>query len=322
MIKADMKKGRRFRIRILLSVIVFSALAGCGSSEPEMPDKSQAGKQSVVSEDESDMPKEYNNLPVYKYQQKEIRVMNDGKKIYGVAYIPETGETKVPLVICAHGLGADYASCLDYAEEFATHGLAAYCFDFRGGGGNRSDGKTTEMSVMTEVSDLESVLAAAKEWEFVDAKRIVFFGESQGGIASAIAAARCVDDVAGLILEYPAFLVSDAVRELYDSPEEVPESFFFNWITVGRPYVVDMMDYDVYGEIGNYEKKVLLMHGSADSIVPISYSERAAEVYADVDYYVMNGAGHGFWGTAYDQSLLYIFDYLQEIGVLKSPDKP
>ncbi|MCM1194118.1 MAG: hypothetical protein NC548_42425 [Lachnospiraceae bacterium] len=86
--------------------------------------------------------------------------------------------------------------------------------------------------------------------------------------------------------------------------------------------VVDMMDYDVYEEIGSYEKKVLLMHGSADSIVPISYSERAAEVYEDVDYHVMDGAGHGFRGTAYEQSLLYIFDYLQEIGALKSPGEP
>ena len=36
------------------------------------------------------------------------------------------------------------------ADYFARHGIAAYCFDFRGGGGSRSEGSTTEMSVMTE----------------------------------------------------------------------------------------------------------------------------------------------------------------------------
>ncbi|MCM1193988.1 MAG: lysophospholipase [Acetatifactor muris] len=301
---------------ILMFLVAFFTLAGCGISESEVPDKNQMGQQSMRTENKSAMPNEHGNLEVYEYRQQEITVLNNEQKIYGIAYIPETGEQKIPLVICAHGLGADYASCLDYAEEFATHGLAVYCFDFRGGGGIRSDGDTTEMSVMTEVSDLESILAAAEEWEFVDTGRIVLFGESQGGIASAIAAARHTERVAGLILEYPAFLVSDSVRELYDSPEEVPESFFFNWITVGRPYVVDMWDYDVYGEIGNFEKKVLLMHGSADRIVPISYSDRAAEVYENADYYVIDGAGHGFWGAAYHQSLTYIYGYLQEIGVI------
>ena len=49
-----------------------------------------------------------------------------------------------------------------------------------------SDGSTTQMSVMTEVSDLEAVLAAAKSWDFVDADRIILNGFSQGGIVSAI----------------------------------------------------------------------------------------------------------------------------------------
>lgn len=62
-------------------------------------------------------------------------------------------------------------------------------------------------------------------------------------------------------------------------------------------------------------KKVLLMHGDADGIVPISYSNRAALVYDDVDYYVIEGAGHGFHGDAFDEAVRHIFDYLQETGL-------
>ena len=43
-------------------------------------------------------------------------------------------------------------------------------------------------------------------------------------------------------------------------------------IYAGRIYVADMWDYDVYAEIGNYTKPVLLMHGDRDGIVPISYA--------------------------------------------------
>lgn len=259
---------------------------------------------------------ELESLPTYEYVQQEIEVYNNGQKIYGIAYIPDTGTERVPLAICAHGLGGSYRSNIAYAEQLAMHGIAAYCFDFRGGGGSRSDGETTEMSVMTEVSDLEAILSAASLWDFVDKDRIILLGTSQGGITSAIAAARHTDEIKGLVLMYPAFLVGDAVHEQFDSLEEVPDSFRFNWITAGRPYVEDMWDYDVYDEIGNYTDKVLLMHGNADSIVPISYSDLAAETYEDVDYYVIDGAGHGFNGDAFDEAIRHIFDYLQKIGVI------
>ena len=77
-----------------------------------------------------------------------------------------------------------------------------------------------------------------------------------------------------------------------------------------------MWDYDVYKEIGNYTDKVLLLHGSADSIVPLSYSDRAAQVYEDVEYHVIEGAGHGFSGSAFDEAAGYVFDYLQQIEII------
>lgn len=261
------------------------------------------------------------SLPVYDYEQHEIEVTNNGQKIYGIAYIPNTGEEKVPLVISAHGLGGSYQSNLAYAEQLASHGMATYSFDFRGGGGNRSDGSTTEMSVMTEVSDIEAILDAASGWDFVDTQRIVLLGTSQGGIVSAIAAARHTNEVAGAILMYPAFVVHDDIHKRFSSLDEVPSVYQFNWITAGRPYVEDMWDYDVYTEIGNYTKKVLLMHGNEDGIVPISYSDRAADVYPDVEYYVIDGAGHGFSGNAFDEAVNHIFNYLQEIEIINRNDK-
>lgn len=118
------------------------------------------------------------------------------------------------------------------------------------------------------------------------------------------------------MLLYPAFLVGDAVHERFSSLAEVPDSFQFNWIITGRPYVEDMWDYDVYKEIGNYTEKVLLLHGSSDSIVPISYSDRAAEVYEDAEYHVIDGAGHGFHGGDFEEAIRDIFGYLQEIRML------
>lgn len=269
---------------------------------PSMPDEVQSTEISAeVSE----------SLSVYEYEQREIDVMNDGKKIYGVALIPKNAAERVPLVICAHGLGGNYRTNMSYAEQLASHGIAAYCFDFRGGGGNMSDGATTEMSVMTEVSDLEAILEAAQRWDFADAEQISLLGTSQGGIVSAITAARHKNEIAGLVLLYPAFLVSDELHKRFDSIDDVPESFWLNWITAGRRYAEDMWDYDVYEEIKNYENNVLLIHGSADNIVPLSYSEKALETYRSARLEVLPGAGHGFYGQEAKQAIAWIFEYLE-----------
>ena len=275
---------------------------------PDVPEDIQTGSIEVEA---------LADLPVFDYSTREINVKIGTQNIYGVAYVPQGSSDKWPLVLCAHGLGGTYRSCVAYAEQLASHGIAAYCFDFRGGGGSRSDGKTTEMSVMTEVADLEAILDAAKSWDFADPDKILLLGTSQGGIVSAITAARHTDEVAGLILCYPAFLVHDDVHRAFSSLDSVPETFSYQWITAGRIYVSDMWDYDVYAEIGNYTKPVLLMHGSSDSVVPLSYAERAAEVYSDVEYYVINGAGHGFNGRAFEEAAEHIFEYLQKNGILE-----
>lgn len=259
---------------------------------------------------------ELEHRPVYEYVQREILVYNKGRKIYGIAYIPVTGKEKIPLIICAHGLGGSHCSSAShYARQIAPRGAAAYCFDFCGGGGTASDGETTQMSVMTEVSDLEAVLEAAAAWDFVDAGHIVLLGTSQGAAVAAVTAARHESEIAGLVLMYPGFVIKDVVRGMFASLEEVPDSFPFHWITAGRPYVADMWDYDVYEEIGKYGRKVLLLHGDQDDIVPISYSERAAATYPDVEYHVIKGAGHGFTGEAFEESVRYIVDYLEKMGV-------
>ncbi|MCI9071971.1 MAG: alpha/beta fold hydrolase [Lachnospiraceae bacterium] len=250
------------------------------------------------------------------YEMQEIQTKINGQTIYGVAYIPQTESEKMPLVICAHGLGASHRSCDEYASEFAAHGIAAYCFDFRGGGGNRSDGRMTDMSVMTEVSDLEAILEATKSWDFVNPERIAFLGESQGGIVSAIAAARHPEDICGVVLCYPAFLVTDAVHERFETKEDIEDVYAFNWITAGRAYAEDMWDYDVYEEIGSFDKKVLLMHGDRDGIVPVSYSEKAYDAYPDSDFYIISGAGHGFSGRHLDEAMEHIWDYFYEIGMV------
>lgn len=76
-----------------------------------------------------------------------------------------------------------------------------------------------------------------------------------------------------------------------------------------------------HGLGGSYQSNAayaeqLASHGSADRIVPLSYSDRAAEVYEDAEYHVIDGAGHGFHGDAFEEAVRYVFAYLQEIRII------
>lgn len=250
------------------------------------------------------------------YTTREIWVDNDGQRIYGVAYVPNgaSQDSPVPLVILSHGLGATHTMMVPYAQDLAENGYAAYVFDFRGGAtsGSQSEGDTTSMSVMTEASDLEAVMAAAQSWDFVDTSRIVLAGGSQGGMVSAVVAARDPSAVRALVLFYPALSIVDDVHQTFASEDEIPATYsLFGWMTVGRNYATDVWDYDVFGEIGAYTGPVLIVHGDADNVVPVSYSQRAAQVYQNCELEVIPGAGHGFTGDAYQQSVTYALDFLQ-----------
>jgi pimeloyl-ACP methyl ester carboxylesterase len=123
--------------------------------------------------------------------------------------------------------------------------------------------------------------------------------------------------VCGLILIYPGFMLHDAVHEMYGSLDEVPDTFTFKGHKVGRAYAEAVWDYDVYGEIGSYAKPVLLMHGDQDKIVPVSYSDRAAQAYLDADYFVIAGAGHGFKDEQNEEAQRHVLDYLNRLGIFR-----
>ena len=82
----------------------------------------------------------------------------EGLTIRGTEYRP--AGSNLPAAIVCHGFMANQSTVRHYARYLAKMGYAACCFDFNGGSviGGKSDGKTTDMSVLTEVMDLEAVI--------------------------------------------------------------------------------------------------------------------------------------------------------------------
>ena len=218
-----------------------------------------------------------------------------GKCIFGKLYRPDQPKGRMPLVIISHGFGGNNTWGKPYAEALTEQGYMAYCFDFCGGGNrSQSDGKTTEMSLLTEREDLKAILHQLRQRPDVDTQRITLMGESQGGIVTALTAAEVESLIHDIILFYPAFCIPDDTHRRYPTRANIPDEGQVWDVKLGRCYAEDIYDLDPYAVIRNFQKPVLILHGDVDRIVPVAYSDRAAQTYHDVEYHILNGVDHGF----------------------------
>ena len=136
-------------------------------------------------------------------------------------------------------------------------------------------------------------------------------GASQGGAVSAITGAAHADEIQGMVLIYPAFVMVDDAKKLFENAGGIPDTCDFMGMKVGRNYFETLLGYDIYGAIAAYDKDVLIIHGDADGTAPIIYSERALEAYPSAELKAISDAGHGFYGEEVQQAIEWILEYLQ-----------
>lgn len=239
----------------------------------------------------------------------EFTCSRDNLVIRGTEYRPQ-GES-LPIAIVSHGFMATQDTVRHYAEKLAELGYVSYCFDFCGGcvANGKSDGKTTEMSVLTEIRDLEAVIEYARNRPYGDSKEIVLMGCSQGGLVSAMTASRLNSQISKLILIYPAFCIPDDARAgkmmfaKFD-PNNIPDTIKCGPMKLGKCYAEDVISLDPYLETKGFQGDILIIHGTKDRIVNMDYIEKAYDTYMEeteskrmdrsVIFHKIQNGGHGF----------------------------
>ena len=231
----------------------------------------------------------------------EVWSERDGNRIFGMMYYNSASSKKQPAVILSHSSSLTHEAMSGYALAIAKMGYAAYCFDFCGGSDkSKSDGKTDEMTVFTEVEDLRSVVKTVKSQANVEPSQVYLLGSSQGGLVSALLADECPDDFAGMILFYPAFNIPEMVSKFSGFGDFGNWGDFGDWgdfggmMSMSEAYINSIKDCDVWSHIGKFSKPVCIIHGTADMIVPISNSEKAVGLYPSATLNKIEGANHGF----------------------------
>ncbi len=243
----------------------------------------------------------------------------NGRVIRGIK-LHEDQTNARPLILC-HGFTADMRSVYSDAKALSEEGYICYIFDFCGGGFETiSDGNFhSEMTPLTEVDDLDDVVQFIKKDTDINSNLLTLIGYSQGGFVSAVYASRHPEIIDRLILNYPAFCIPDDARNgsmqiIQFDPNDIPDFIGEGKMRLSGEYARSVIDFNMYDEIKGYKGKVLLNHGDADAIVPISYSDQAKDVYGEqCEYHVLKGAPHGFHEEPYfTESINYMKEFLKK----------
>ena len=207
---------------------------------------------------------------------------------------------KCPMVILMHGIfsSKNIVPIPALAKALAKEGIASICFDF--GGHWKSEGKMELMTVGKEIEDALATWEYAKSLPYVS--KIGLLGHSQGGVVASMTAgilASRGESPAALVLIAPGSVIQDACKGgrffgAEFNPADPPKYVkCFGMMKLGREYILTTQELDIYGTAKTYTGPVRLIHGSKDTIVPMSCSERFVETYTqDAELIVVEGENH------------------------------
>ena len=202
------------------------------------------------------------------------------------------------------------------ADTLQAHGIASIRFDFNGHGD--SEGAFQDMTVPNEIEDAKKVVEYARSLKFVSDLAIV--GHSQGGVVASMTAGQLSEQLgqpafkAVALMAPAAVLRDDAIRgntmgKMYDpfDPGEYVE--LFGGLKLGGNYIRTAFSLPMYETAAKYQGPALIIHGTADRVVPYTYGERFHEIWPKSELVIQDYFDHGFSQNIY-RSTDIVADFL------------
>jgi hypothetical protein len=137
-------------------------------------------------------------------RREKVSFVSGGDVCAGYLFIPEAAtdtDTRWPCVVLAHGFSGTMDRLLPHAERFATGGIAALVFDYRGFG--ESGGEPRQIGDLpSQQQDLRAAIAWVRGRDDLDPGRVALWGNSLGG-AHVISVAADDPGIGAVVAQIP-----------------------------------------------------------------------------------------------------------------------
>jgi uncharacterized protein len=227
----------------------------------------------------------------------EVEFESNGVTLRGRFIVPRNDKDKSPLVIMVTGDGLSGSKSSTWSvffEAFAEAGIPAFIFDFAGLG--YSEGTTAELTLTIGRSNMMSAVQWVKQQRWIDSGRIGMLGSSFGGSVVLLHAGEH-DDAKVLALKSPVSYLPE-VHETDLGPDgmaawkrnDYSDHYGFNY-----SMYLDGFNHNIYGTARNIKAPCLIVHGDADTVVPIDQSKRLAQsLTGEKILHVLPGVNHDY----------------------------
>lgn len=247
------------------------------------------------------------------YENVSFKSRGDGLNLKGWL-IRSLGSNKT--VIFAHGYGKNRLQkdvpALSIAHELVDKGYNVFMFDFRNSG--ESESHITSVG-QYEVQDLLGAVDYIKAMPELN-QEIVLFGFSMGASTSILAGAR-EPQVSAVIADAPFADLKSYLMKNLSVWTDLPSIPFNQSFLIIVPPLTGLKPETVspIKEIKNFNgRPILLIHGEADTDIPIENSELLQKTYSKVKLLRVPGAEHvKSFETARDSYLQEVFNFLDNL---------
>ena len=223
-------------------------------------------------------------------------IMDDGIRLSAQLDMPVNCRDKCPLVIVIHGFTGhkEEPHITAVSEMLNAIGCATLRVDMYGHG--QSDGSFRDHTLYKWIGNAMTVIDHASALDFVS--DLYLCGHSQGGLTVMLAAALKHEVIRGIVPMSPAIPIPEGARRgtllgrPFD-PDRIPEEMPVKGdLVLGGNYIRVAQTIHVEEAIARYHGPVLLVHGSADESIPLSFSIQANEAYTNAELAVIPDDTH------------------------------
>ncbi len=211
-------------------------------------------------------------------------------------YFHRPNKDSFPVCIIFHGFTGQKTgtkfSYVQISRQLEKQGIGSLRMDFLGSG--ESDLGFENMTFSEELK--EAIIQLEKVLEMPEVTEIYVLGHSMGGAIASEVAKRYPQIIQRLCLWAPAYSLPATLRQLQNERQSVAKGIYdHGGFKISEDFVEDIISWNLYKDLGIYQNKLLVIHGTKDTTVPYAIHKKYLRSFTpDLEFLTIPDGDHNF----------------------------